>query len=67
MSHLTQREINGLSTEARLSRLKELEEEMLQLRAEKSMGGSPSNMGAFKATRHSIARLKATIRNEVKE
>jgi len=67
MTHISQREINSLSSEARISRLNELEEEMMQLRAEKSMGGTPANMGAFKATRRSIARLKAAIASEDKE
>ena len=67
MTHLSQREINSLSSEARISRLNELQEEMMQLRAEKSMGGTPANMGAFKATRRSIARLKAAIASEEKE
>ena len=43
-----------MSKEARESRLKELQEEMLQLRAEKALGGTPANMGAYKATRRSI-------------
>jgi len=67
MTYLSQREINSLSSEARISRLNELQEEMMQLRAEKSMGGTPANMGAFKATRRSIARLKAAIASEDKE
>ncbi len=47
-----------MSKDARESRLLELQEELLQLRAEKALGGTPSNIGAYKATRRSIARLK---------
>tara|TARA_Y100000994_G_scaffold30908_2_gene21617 strand:- start:7293 stop:7448 length:156 start_codon:yes stop_codon:yes gene_type:complete len=43
--------------EALQDRLTELREELLQLRAEQALGGTPSNMGAFKATRRSIARI----------
>ena len=37
--------------------LKELQEELLQLRAELSLGGRPSNMGAFRTTWRSIVSL----------
>ncbi|MAS63275.1 MAG: 50S ribosomal protein L29 [Euryarchaeota archaeon] len=67
MTHLHQREIDSMSEEARSSRLKELQEELLQLRAELSLGGRPSNMGAFRTTRRSIARLKTKIQNSKKE
>lgn len=58
MSYVSNREITAMSAEARAARLKELQEEMLQLRAENALGGTPANMGAYKATRRSIARLK---------
>ena len=58
MSHVSNREIASMSTEAREARLLELQEELLQLRAEKALGGTPSNMGAYKATRRSIARVE---------
>tara|TARA_B100000287_G_C20294423_1_gene647232 strand:+ start:321 stop:524 length:204 start_codon:yes stop_codon:yes gene_type:complete len=67
MTHLHQREIDSMSAEARVSRLKELQEELLQLRAELSLGGRPSNMGAFKTTRRSIARLKTKMQMDKKE
>ena len=51
MSYVSNREIASMSAEARESRLLELQEELLQLRAEKALGGTPSNMGAYKATR----------------
>jgi ribosomal protein L29 len=50
-----------MSLEAMEDRLTELQEELLQLRAEQALGGTPSNMGAFKATRRSIARLKTKM------
>ena len=51
-----------MSTEVLESRLEELQEELLQLNA-KSMGGTPSSIGAFKATRRSIARIKTHLAN----
>lgn len=67
MTHLHQREIDSMGEEARVSRLKELQEELLQLRAELSLGGRPSNMGAFRTTRRSIARLKTKMHAEGKK
>ena len=63
MSFVSNREISAMSTEAREARLLELQEELLQLRAEKALGGTPSNMGAYKATRRSIARIKSHLWN----
>ena len=63
LSHVSNREISAMSTEVLESRLKELQEELLQLNAEKSMGGTPSSIGAFKATRRSIARIKTHLAN----
>ncbi|RJU88444.1 MAG: 50S ribosomal protein L29 [Candidatus Poseidoniales archaeon] len=50
-----------MSADALKDRLTELQEELLQLRAEQSLGGTPSNMGAFKACRRSIARIKTKM------
>ena len=61
MSHVSNREIASMSLEALDDRLTELQEELLQLRAEQALSGTPSNMGAFKATRRSIARLKTKM------
>ena len=66
MSHLKSRDIDKMSDEAREARLLELREELLQLRAQQALGGSASNLGAYKATRRSIARL-LTKMNETKE
>ena len=63
LSHVSNREISAMSTEVLESRLEELQEEMLQLNAEKSMGGTTSSIGAFKATRRSIARIKTHLAN----
>jgi|TARA_B100000530_G_scaffold313589_1_gene242019 ribosomal protein L29 len=57
VTHVSSREIASMSMEALQDRLTELREELLQLRAEQALGGTPSNMGAFKATRRSIARI----------
>tara|TARA_B100001123_G_C15003737_1_gene904581 strand:+ start:116 stop:328 length:213 start_codon:yes stop_codon:yes gene_type:complete len=61
MTHLSNREIDNMSDEARKKRLSELKEEMLQLRAEQALGGSSSNSGAYKQVRRSIARLKTKM------
>ena len=61
MSYVSNREIASMSTEAREARLLELQEELLQLRAEKALGGTPANMGAYKATSRSIARIKTHL------
>ena len=63
MSHVSNRDIASMSKDARESRLLELQEELLQLRAEKALGGTPSSIGAFKATRRSIARIKTHLAN----
>jgi|TARA_A100001234_G_C12523472_1_gene341302 ribosomal protein L29 len=62
MSHVSNRDIASMSKEAREARLLELQEELLQLRAEKALGGTPSSIGAYKATRRSIARLKTHMK-----
>ena len=61
MSHVRNRDIAAMSQEALGARLLELQEERLQLQAEKALGGTPSNMGAYKATRRSIARIKSYL------
>lgn len=66
MTHLKPREIDNMSDEVRQSRLIELREELLQLRAQQALGGSASNLGAYKSTRRSIARL-LTKMNDNKE
>ncbi|MAX45555.1 MAG: 50S ribosomal protein L29 [Euryarchaeota archaeon] len=53
-----------MSADALAGRLEELQEELLQLRAEQALGGTPSNMGAFKAVRRSIARIKTKMASE---
>ena len=61
MTHVGMRELSTMSREALESRLVELQEEMLQLNAEKALGGTPANMGAYKATSRSIARIKTHL------
>tara|TARA_A100001037_G_C14655699_1_gene416587 strand:- start:134 stop:337 length:204 start_codon:yes stop_codon:yes gene_type:complete len=67
VTHLSAREIDNMSGDARKKRLVELREEMLQLRAEQALGGSASNMGAYKQVRRSIARLLTKMNEENKE
>ena len=61
MSHVRNRDISAMSREALEARLLELQDELLQLQAEKALGGTPSNMGAYKATSRSIARIKTHL------
>jgi|TARA_B110000263_G_scaffold212980_1_gene196733 ribosomal protein L29 len=67
MSHLSSRDIDGMNVEQRESRLEELREELLQLRAQQALGGSSSDAGAYKATRRSIARLLTKMSEDSKE
>ena len=57
MTYLSAREIDNMSSDVRKERLLELQEEMMQLRAEQALGGSASNLGAYKQVKRSIARL----------
>ena len=66
MTHVQSRDIDNMSDEVRKARLLELREDLLQLRAQQALGGSASNLGAYQATRRSIARL-LTKMNEKKE
>ena len=66
MTHVKSRDIDNMSDEAREASLLEHREDLLQLRAQQALGGSASNLGAYKATRRSIARL-LTKMNEKKE
>ena len=63
MTYVSNREIEAMSQDARESRLVELREEMLQLRAEKALGGTPASVGEYKATSRSIARLLTYLNN----
>jgi len=63
MTHVSNREIEAMSQEARESRLVELREELLQLQAEKALGGTPASVGEYKATSRSIARLLTHMNN----
>ena len=47
MTHLKSREIDNMSDEARQSRLVELREELLQLRAQQALGGSCLQLGCI--------------------
>ena len=62
MTHLSPREIREMSNDERERRFKELQEEMLQLRAQRSLGGATSNFGDFKATQRTIARMRTIMK-----
>ena len=61
MTYVSNRDIASMSLDALQARLVELQEEILQLNAEKALGGTPANMGAYKATSRSIARIKTHL------
>ena len=67
MTYLSARDIVEMSSEGRQRRLKELQEELLQLRAQQSLGGSVSNPGSYKQVRRTIARLRTAMNAERKE
>ena len=63
MTFVSNREIEAMSQDAREARLSELREELLQLRAEKALGGTPASVGEYKATSRSIARLLTYLKD----
>ena len=67
MTHLSSRQIREMSGDERLRRLTELRDEMLQLQAQRAMGGATSNYGDYKATQRSIARLLTILHEAEKE
>ena len=67
MTHVRSRDIETMSPEQRQDTLEELQEELLQLRAQQALGGSASNSGAYKQTRRSIARWHNRLKQGTKE
>ncbi|HJN54903.1 MAG TPA: 50S ribosomal protein L29 [Candidatus Poseidoniales archaeon] len=64
MTYLGPREIREMSKDERERRFDELQEEMLQLRAQRSLGGATSNYGDFKATQRTIARMLTIMKED---
>jgi len=67
MTYLSAREIDNMALDVRKARLLELQEEMMQLRAEQALGGSASNLGAYKQVKRSIARLLTKMHEDRRE
>ena len=67
MSHISSKQIDEMNQEQREITLRELRDEMLQLRSQQALGGSASNSGAYKQTRRSIARLLTKMKQEKEE
>jgi ribosomal protein L29 len=67
MRQVSSLDIETMSPEQRQDTLEELQEELLQLRAQQALGGSASNSGAYKQTRRSIARLLTRLNQGTKE
>ena len=64
MSFISNRDIASMNREQLERRLVELQEEMLQLRAQQALGGSLSNSGDFKQTRRSIPRMLTKLNEQ---
>ena len=60
------REIREMKPEERATKLKELQNELLQQKAKASSGGAPENPGRLRELRRTIARIK-TIQRELGE
>ena len=67
MSHVKSRDIDSMNMEQRERSLRELKEELLQLRSPQALGGSSADSGAYKQTRRSIARLITKMNQGQKE
>jgi large subunit ribosomal protein L29 len=63
MALLRTSEIRALSIEERVSKLKELKDELMHERGAAAMGGAPANPGKIRAIRTNIARI-LTIQKE---
>ena len=64
MAVLKNKDIREMTTEERMSRLKEMKEELMHERGVAAMGGAPTSPGKFRAVRTSIARLMTRMNEE---
>ena len=64
MAVLKNKDIREMTTEERMSRLKEMKEELMHERGVAAMGGAPTSPGKIRAVRTSIARLMTRMNEE---
>ena len=64
MAVLKNKDIREMPTEERMSRLKEMKEELMHERGVAAMGGAPTSPGKIRAVRTSIARLMTKMNEE---
>ncbi|MDH7508235.1 MAG: 50S ribosomal protein L29 [Methanomassiliicoccales archaeon] len=64
MALLRTSEIRQMSKEERLTKLKELQDELMHERGTAAMGGAPANPGRIRALRKNIARILTVQREE---
>ena len=64
MAVLKTKDIKEMTAEERMSRLKELKEELMHERGVAAMGGAPTSPGKIRAIRTSIARLMTIMNKE---
>jgi large subunit ribosomal protein L29 len=66
MALLRTHEIREMSAEDRVTRLRELRDELMHERGTAAMGGAPANPGRIRALRTNIARILTVQREEEK-
>ncbi len=63
MALLRMKEIRAMTRDARDSKLKELQDDLLHERGQAAMGGAPHSPGQIRALRKNIARIR-TVESE---
>jgi len=66
MALLKTSEIRQMSKEGRLTKLRELKDELMHERGTAAMGGAPANPGRIRALRTNIARILTVQKEEEK-
>jgi large subunit ribosomal protein L29 len=66
MALLRTSEIRQMSKEGRLTKLRELKDELMHERGTAAMGGAPANPGRIRALRTNIARILTVQKEEEK-
>ena len=66
MALMHTKDIRGMSDKERMSKLTELQDELMHERGTAAMGGAPFNPGKIRAIRTNIARILTVKREEEK-
>lgn len=64
MALLKTREIRGMEAEARMTKLRELQQELMHERGVAAMGGAPPSPGKIRALRKNVARILTVLSEE---